>query len=264
VPARHCIFVLDLAELEKAFQAPLSQHVAEFLDNRSAGDRLREYAELAFANEEQIQALRKGDRETMVMARRLITSGQDPRSELPQHLKDTTSDYLRTRTSSQFKWFIHMFSASGATWSKEVVCGSTREWVEESLNLLFTQRGVSSTPEEGEEFKQTRQALLRLSGPFPLKESGREVDDPNPVTEDEFPWTPRQDGITHFRLTPAFACPTVARTLSTLDTSAAAFQDAGRTPDPRLQGFVQTNITRLRSYLQIPFQRPTLLSFIGA
>ncbi|HEX7901771.1 MAG TPA: hypothetical protein VF950_28690 [Planctomycetota bacterium] len=264
MPARHCVFVLDLAELEKAFQAPLSQHVAAFLDSRSAGDRLREYAELAFANEEEIQALRKGDRETMVMARRLITGGQDPRSELPRHLQDVTADYLRTRTASQFKWFIHMFSASGLPWAKEVVCGVTREWVEEAVNLLFTQRGFSSTPEEGEEFKQTRQALLRLSGPFPLKESGREVDDPQPVTADEFPSLPREDGVTHFRMTPAFACPTVARTLSTLDLTAAAFQDAGRTSDPRLQGLVQTHATRLRSYLQLPYQRPTILSFIGA
>lgn len=264
MPARHCVFVLDLAELEKEFQAPLSQHVAEFLDSRSAGDRLREYAELAFANEEQIQTLRKGDRETMVMARRLMVGGQDPRSELPQHLKDLTADYVRTRTGSQFKWLIHTFSASGRPWAKEIVCGSTREWVEEALNLLFTQRGFSSTPEEGEEFKLTRQALLRLIGPFSIKEAGREVDDPNPVTADEFPWLPREDGVTHFRLTPAFAGPSVARTLAALDVSPQAFVDADRATDPRLQGIVGTNVSRLRSHLQLPFQRPTLLSFIGA
>lgn len=264
MPARHCVFVLDLAELDLAFQAPLSQHVAEFLDSRAAGDRLREYAELAFANEEQIQTLRKGDRETMVMARRLMVGGQDPRSELPQHLKDVTGDYARTRTTSQFKWLIHTFSASGRTWAKEIVCGTPREWVEESLNLLFTQRGFSSTPEEGEEFKLTRQALLRLVGPFSVKEAGREVDDPNPVTFDEFPWLPREDGITHMRLTPAFACPTVGRTLMSLDLSPQAFLDAERGTDPRLQGLVQTHLSRLRSHLQTPMQRPALLSFIGA
>jgi hypothetical protein len=263
VPARHCVLVLDLAELEKEFQAPLSKHVAEFLDGRPAGDRLREYAELAFANEEQIQTLRKGDRETMVMARRLMGGDQDPRTELPRHLQDLTADYVRTRTSSQFKWLVHAFAAS-RPWAKEVVCGIPREWVEESVNILFTQRGFSSSPEEAEEFKLTRQALLRLIGPFSVKEAGREVDDPNPLTADEFPWLPREDGVTHIRLTPAFACPTVARTLQALDLGPQAFQDADRTPDPRLQGLVQTHLNRLRSYLQLPLQRPAVLSFISA
>lgn len=264
MPARHCVFVLDLAEVEKAFQAPLAQYVGEFLDSRPAGDRLREYAELAFANEEQIQTLRKGDRDTMVMARRLMTDNPSFRSELPGRLQDVTADYLRSRTTSQFKWLVHLFSASGRAWAQEAVCGSSREWVEEALNLLFTQRGFSATPEEGEEFKLTRQALLRLAGPFPLKEAGREVDDPQPVTADEFPWIPREDGVVHFRLTPGFACPTVARTLSDLDLSPQAFADADRSGDPRLQASVQTHLARLRSYLQLPYQRPAVLSFIGA
>lgn len=264
MPARHCAFVLDLAELDRVCQAPLGSHVAEFLDGRPSGDRVREYAELAFANEEQIQVLRKGDRETMAMARSLIVGGQDPRSELPRHLQDVTADYLRSRTVSQFKWFVHLFSASGRLWAKEIVCGSGREWVEEVVNLLFTQRGFSSTPEEAEEYKLTRQAFLRLVGPFSVKEAGRDVDDPQPVSADEFPWLPREDGVTHMRLTPPYAGPTIARTLGGLDVSPQGFADAERAADPRLQGFVQSYVTRFRSSLQAGFQRPAILSFIGA
>ena len=263
MPARHCVFVVDLAELEKSLRLPVSAYVEEFLKSRSSGDRLREYAELAFADEDQIQTLRKGDRETMVMARRLIVDGDTPRPALPPDERPA-SEYLPTRTASQFKWFIHALGASGRPWVREAVCGTPREWIEETANLLFTQRGFSSTPEEAEEFKQTRQALLRLSGPFSIKEAGREVDDPNPVTPDEFAGRPREDGVTHFRLTPSYACPTVARTLATLDVSPQAFQDADRTADPRLQGIVQANLSRLRAYLQLGFARPALLSFIGA
>jgi hypothetical protein len=263
MPARHCAFIVDLAELEKALQLPISAYIDEFLRNRPDGDRLREYAELAFADEDQIQTLRKGDRETMVMARRLIVNGDTPRPEVPPDVR-SAADYLPTRTASQFKWFLHALGASGRPWVREAVCGTPREWVEEAANLLFTQRGFSSTPEEGEEFKLTRQALLRFSGPFSIKEAGREVDDPNPVTTDEFAWRPREDGVTHFRLTPSFACPTVARTLTSLDLSPQAFHDADRTADPRLQGIVQANVSRLRAYLQSGFARPALLSFIGA
>src|SRR5439155_1315718 len=93
MPVRHCVFVCDLAEMEKAFQLPLSTYVGEFLERPTPGDRLRGYAELAFANEEQIQTLRKQDRGTMVMARRLMITGQGPASELPSHLQDVTADF---------------------------------------------------------------------------------------------------------------------------------------------------------------------------
>lgn len=262
MPARQCAFVVDLAELEKALQQPVSGYVDEFLKKRPEGDRLREYAELAFADEDQIQTLRKGDRETMVMARRLIVSDA-PRPGVPEDARPA-AEYLPTRTASQLKWFVHALGASGRLWVKEAVCGAPRDWVEEALNLLFTQRGFASTPEEAEEFRLTRQALLRFSGPFPVKEAGREVEDPNPVTTDEFPWRPREDGVMHFRLTPSFACSTVARTLATLDLSPQAFQDADRSPDPRLQGLVNTHVSRLRAYLQSGFARPALLSFIGS
>ena len=143
MPVRHCVFVADLAEMEKSFQLPLSVYVDEFLERPTPGDRLREYAELAFADEEQIQSLRKADRETMVMARRLVASGQsNPRKELPQHLNDVTGDYAKTRTTSQFKWFLHSFGATGRPWIREAVCSSGREWMTETLNLLFVQGSV--------------------------------------------------------------------------------------------------------------------------
>src|SRR2546423_1335025 len=192
MPVRHCVFVADLAETEKAFQLPLSIYVDEFLERPTPGDRLREYAELAFADEQQIQTLRKADRETMVMARRLTAAGQGPRTELPQHMNDVTGDYVKTRTTSQFKWLLHSFGASGRSWIREFVCSSGREWVVETVNLLFVQPGFSTTPEEGEEYRLTREALLKLSGPFPINESGREVEDPEPVTEAGFPWVPRE------------------------------------------------------------------------
>jgi len=62
MPVRHCVFLVDLTEMEKAFQLPLSIYVDEFLERPTPGDRLREYAELAFADEQQIQTLRKADR----------------------------------------------------------------------------------------------------------------------------------------------------------------------------------------------------------
>src|SRR6185503_4088326 len=218
MPVRHCVFVADLAEVEKAFQLPLSVYVDEFLERPTPGDRLREYAELAFADEQQIQTLRKADRETMVMARRLVASGQgEPRKELPGHLNDVTGEYAKTRTTSQFKWFLHAFGAAGRPWIREAVCSSGREWMGEAINLLFVQRGFSSTPEEGEEYRMTREALLKLTGPFPINESGRDVEDPEPVTEAGFPWVPREDGVVNFRLVPSFSVPTVARTLATID-----------------------------------------------
>lgn len=261
---RHCVFVADLAEMEKAFQLPLSIYVDEFLERPTPGDRLREYAELAFADEQQIQTLRKADRETMVMARRLMVTGQGPRNELPAHMNDVTGDYVKTRAASQFKWLLHAFAASGRAWIKEVVCSSGREWVEESINLLFVQRGFSSTPEEGEEYKLTREALLKLTGPFPINESGREVEDPNPVTDEGFPWVAREDGVVNFRLVPSFSVPTVARTLSTLDFSAQAFQDANRASAPRIQELAKQNAGKLRAALQPPYARPAALAFIGA
>lgn len=264
MPVRHCVFVADLAEMEKAFQLPLSIYVDEFLERPTPGDRLREYAELAFADEQQIQTLRKADRETMVMARRLMTPNQGPRTELPQHLNDVTGEYVKTRTTSQFKWLLHAFGASGRPWVREFVCSSGREWVEEAVNLLFVQRGFSSTPEEGEEFRLTREALLKLTGPFPINESGREVEDPAPVTEEAFPWIAKQDGVINFRLVPSFSVPTIARTLASLDFSPQAFQDAGRTSADRLQGFAKENVSKFRAALQLPFPRPAVLAFIGS
>jgi hypothetical protein len=264
MPVRHCVFVVDLAEMEKAFQLPLSIYVDEFLERPTPGDRLREYSELAFADEQQIQTLRKADRETMVMARRLMTPADGPRKELPNHLNDVTGDYIKTRTTSQFKWLLHAFAAAGRTWIRESVCSSGREWVEETLNLLFVQRGFSSSPEEGEEYRLTREALIKLTGPFPINESGREVEDPTPVTEESFPWIAREDAVTHFRLIPSFCVPTVARTLATLDLSAQSFQDAGRAPNDRLHSLSRENIGKLRAALQLPFPRPAGLAFVGS
>src|SRR6185436_1046945 len=261
---RHCVFIADLAEMEKAFQLPLSVYVDEFLERPTPGDRLREYAELAFADEQQIQTLRKADRETMVMARRLMVPGQGPRNELPAHMNDVTGEYVKTRTTSQFKWLLHAFGASGRPWMKEFVCSSGREWIEETINLLFVQRGFSSTPEEGEEYRLTREALLKLTGPFPINESGREVEDPTPVTEEAFPWCAREDGVINFRLVPAFSVPTVARTLAGLDFSLQAFKDANRTSGARVQELTQQNSGKLRAALQLPYARPAVLAFIGA
>lgn len=264
MPARHCVFVCDLAEMEKSFQLPLSVYVDEFLERPTPGDRLRGYAELAFANEEQIQTLRKQDRGTMVMARRLMVTGQGPNSELPAHLQDVTGEYCRTRTTSQFKWLLHSFAASGRQWIREHVCSSGREWVEEALNLLFVQRAFSSTPEEAEEYRLTREALLRLTGPFPIKESQTDVEDTHTVTPEEFPWCPREDGIANFRLVPSFQIPTVARTLATIDFSPEGFAGTGRTTPERLQAMTLENCDRLRSCLGSPYARPALLAFIGA
>lgn len=250
--------------MEKSFQLPLSVYVDEFLERPTPGDRLREYAELAFADEQQIQTLRKADRETMVMARRLMVTGQGPRTELPNHVNDVTGDYVKTRTASQFKWFLHAFSAAGRSWIREVVCSTGREWVEETINLLFVQRGFSSTPEEGEEYKLTREALLKMTGPFPINEAGREVEDPQPVGSEAFPWLAREDGVVNFRLVPAFSVPTVARTLSGVDFSLQAFQDANRTSGARVQELTQQNSGKLRAALQLPYARPAVLAFIGA
>lgn len=264
MPVRHCVFVADLAEMEKSFQLPLSVYVDEFLERPTPGDRLREYAELAFADEQQIQTLRKADRETMVMARRLMVTGQGPRTELPAHLNDVTGDYVKTRTTSQFKWFLHAFAAAGRPWIREVVCSSGREWVEETINLLFVQRGFSSTPEEGEEYKLTREAMLKMTGPFPINESGREVEDPHPVGSEAFPWLAREDGVINFRLVPSFSVPTVARTIAAVDFSPQAFQDANRASAPRVQELARQNSGKLRAALQLPYARPALLAFIGA
>lgn len=264
MPIRHCVFVADLAEVEKAFQLPLSVYVDEFLERPTPGDRLREYAELAFADEQQIQTLRKADRETMVMARRLMVPGQGPRTELPAHLNDVTGDYAKTRTTSQFKWLLHAFGASGRPWMREAVCSSGREWVEETLNLLFVQRAFSSTPEEGEEYKLTREALLKLTGPFPVNEAGRDVEDATPVTADAFPWTPREDGVINFRLVPSFSIPTVARTLATVDFSPQAFVDANRASAPRIHEIARENTGKFRGHLGLAFARPAVLAFIGS
>jgi hypothetical protein len=264
VPARHCIFVCDLAEMEKSFQLPLSVYVDEFLEQPSPGDRMRDYAELAFANEEQIQTLRKQDRQTMVMSRKLQATGQGPRSELPIHLQDVTGDYCKTRTTSQFKWLLHAFATSGRSWLREFACSSGREWVEETLNLLLTQRGFSTTAEEAEEYRLTREALLRLSGPFPIREAEAEVEDSHNVTVEEFAWCPREDGVVNFRLVPSFQIPLVARTLASIDFSPEAFADAGRTAPARLQETARENCSRLRAFLQQPYQRPAVLAFIGA
>jgi hypothetical protein len=263
MPPRHCILAADLAELESLFARPVSESVEALLRQRPAGDKVREYAELAFANEEQIQTLRKGDRETMVMARRMKATGQDSLSELPAHEADPLGDYLRTRTASQFKWLLHSLFAVGRPWIQDLACNVGREWVEEVLNLLFTQRGFASSPEEAEEYRLTREALLRLVGPFGVSESGRVVEDAVPVTEEAFRWLPREDGIAHFRLTPAFAVPTICRTLAALDLSPEAFLEAGRQEVPRLQQLVRDLCSKLRSVEKLAYPRPILISFIG-
>ena len=261
---RHCVFVCDLAEMEKDFRLPVSIYVDEFLEHASPGDRLRGYAELAFANQDQIQTLRKADRETMVMARRLQQAGPGPHSELPSHLTDATGDYCRTRTTSQFKWLLHAFAVSGRGWCREHVCSSGREWVEEAINLLFVQRAFSTTPEEAEEYRLTREALLRLSGPFPVKEARAEVEDAHTVAPEEFPWCPLEDGVVNFRLVPAFQIPTVARTIATIDFSPRAFSEAGRNALDRVQALTRENCGRLKSFLQAPSSKPGILAFIGA
>lgn len=250
--------------MEKAFQLPLSTYVDEFLEQPSPGDRLRGYAELAFANEGQIQTLRKQDRQTMVMSRRLMAMGQGPGSELSQHLNDVTGDYVRTRTATQFKWLIHSFALSGRAWIREFGCSQGREWVEEVINLLFVQRAFSSTPEEAEEYRMTRETLLRLTGPFPVRESGNEASDPNPVTSESFPWCPREDGTMNFRIVPSLYIPTVARVLPTLDFSAGAFEETGRSVPPRLQDLTRQTCERLKTSLQTKYPRPIVMAFIGA
>jgi hypothetical protein len=159
---------------------------------------------------------------------------------------------------------LHAFGASGRPWIRELLCGAGREWVEEAINLLFVQRAFSSTPEEAEEYKLTREALLRLTGPFPVRESGREVEDPQPVTPESFPWCPREDGVVNFRLVLSFAVPTVARVLASLDFSPQGFADTGRSTPERLQQLTKENCSRLRGAMQLPFQRPSVLAFIGA
>lgn len=250
--------------MEKAFQLPLSVYVEEFLERPSPGDRLREYAELAFADEQQINTLRKADRQTMVMARNLMAAGQGPKTELPRHLKEAAGDYARTRSSSQLKWMFHAFAASGRPWIQEAVCAAGREWVEEALNLLFTQRAFASSPEEAQEYKSARELLLKLVGPFSVKEAGRDVDDPLPPSEDAFRWLPREDGVVHFRVATADALILAARTLASLDLSEAAFAGADRPADPRFQEVVRSHVGRLRGYLQAPMAAPAMLSFIGS
>jgi hypothetical protein len=173
-------------------------------------------------------------------------------------------EYCRTRTTSQFKWLLHAFAAAGRGWIREHVCSAGREWVEEALNLLFVQRAFSTTPEEGEEYRLTREALLRLSGPFPIREAQAEVEDTHTVTSEEFPWCPREDGVVNFRLIPAFQIPTVARTLASLDYEAQAFTDTGRNTPERLQSMTRENCSRLKAFLQAPNQRPAVLAWIGA
>jgi hypothetical protein len=263
MPARQCVFVADLAEVESAFAKPLSAYVDEFMGQRAPGDRLREFAELAFANEQQIQQLRRADRDTMVMARRLRVAGQDAHSELPSHLEDACVDYVRTRTTSQFKWFVHAFAASGRPWIQELGCGIGKEWVEEALNLLFVQRGFSSTPEEAEEYRVARETLIRLVGPFGVSESGRVVEDARTVAEDAFRWLPREDGVVHFRFAPPEALPVLGGVLAALDLSPQAFQEAGRPDVARLQEFARETCGRLKSFLQLPYARPALIAFIG-
>jgi len=115
----------------------------------------REYAELgAFADEQRSRRSAKPTGETMVMARRLMTPGQGPRTELPRTSTMSTGDYVKTRTTSQFKWMLHA-SRCRPPWTREFVCSSGREWVEETVNL-FRQRGFSSTPEEVRSFRLTR------------------------------------------------------------------------------------------------------------
>ena len=264
MPVRHCVFVADLAEMEKVFQLPLSVYVDEFLERPTPGDRLREYAELAFADEQQIQTLRKADRETMVMARRIMATGDGPRKELPAHMNDVTGEYVKTRTTSQFKWLLHAFAASGRPWMNEGVCSTGREWVEECLNLLFVQRGFSSTPEESEEYRLTREGLLKLTGPFPVNESGREVEDAIPVTSEAFPWLAREDGVCNFRLVPSFSVPTIARCLAAIDFSPQAFKDANRPENPRSQELARQNSGKFRASLQAAYVRPAVLAFIGS
>jgi hypothetical protein len=264
MPTRHCVMVCDLSEMEKAFQLPLSVYVEEFLERPSPGDRLRGYAELAFADEGQIQTLRKQDRGTMVMARRLMVTGQGPTSELPGHLSDGTGDYCRTRTTSQLKWFLHSFAATGRPWISEHVCTSGREWVEEAVNLLFVQRAFSTSPEEAEEYRLTREALLRLSGPYPIKEAAAEVEDTHNVTPEEFPWCPREDGVVSFRLVPSFQIPTMARTLATIDFGPPSFAETGRNTPERLQTLTRDNCARLKGLLQTGYQRPAILAFMGS
>jgi len=70
--------------------------------------------------------------------------------------------------------------------------------------------------------------------------------------------------VSNFRLVPPFSVPTVARTLATLDLSEQAFQDAGRPAPERIQQLTRDNCSRLRAWLQLPFERPAVLAFIGA
>ncbi len=270
MPIRHCVFVCDLAEMEENFKLPLSVYVDEFLERASPGDRLREYAELAFATEQKIQTLRKADRNTLVMARRLVAGLGDanPRGDLALHLGSVTGEYVHTRTTSQLKWLLHAFAASGRMWIRELVCSAGREWVEEILNLLFIQRGfvpADDSPEERlERFQVTRAGALKLSGPFPVKEGENEASDSESVSAEEFPWVPREDGITSFRMIPGNDVYLVTRTLSALDLSPEAFRATGRTTPERLQEITRENANRLRQLLALPYAGPVVLAFIGA
>lgn len=260
---RHCVFVLDQAELKQAFLQPLHVFVEEFLERQTPGARLQGYAELAFANQEQLKTLGKADRETMVLTRRQMAAGQGPRSELPSHLKDITGDYARTRTTSQFKWLMHAFAASGRMWIREFACNAAIDWVTEAINLLFVQRSFSSSPEEAEEYKMTRKTLLTLTGPHRVAESGNEVSDEEEVTSDVFPWVPRPDGRVHFRFLPSLFISSAARTLADLDVSEGAFADIDRNPPPPLQDLTRKNCERLAGALKTHYSHPVLLAFIG-
>lgn len=270
MPIRHCIFAGDLAEMEKNFQLPLKVYVEEFLERPAPGHRLRDYAELAFAPGKQISDLRRADRQTMIIARKLKEglTEDSARADLARHLDDVTADFLQTRTSSQLKWFLHALDVSGRPWARELACGSPHEWLEELLRLLFAQRGFVPVEEGAEanlqDFRAAREAVLRLASPFPLHEAANEVRETPCAAPPRFPWPPREEEDSHFRFIPGVDFAPLAGIVSELDLGPEAFDSPDRPVDPRMQEVVRANSGRFREFLALPYTQPAVLAFTSA
>ena len=264
MPIRHCVFTCDLAEMEKAFKLPITHYLDEFLVERAEGnDRIRELAEMAFAGEDQIDAMRSADRETVIKTRNLMAKGAGPLSDAPRHLGDETAQYVRSRTTAQFKWFVHTLSASGRQWVREFNCSTSREWAEETINLLLKQFAFSPEPEDAAAYRMARETFLRLTGPKVIQEGPNRVGDPESPTKDSFPWRPREDPAVAFRVVPGVNLPVTARLLEKIDFSPDAFDQTGRNVPPRLQDVTRKECARFRGFLRTSYERAAALAFIG-
>jgi len=188
------------------------------------------------------------------------------RTATPPHLnRIVTGDYVKTRTTSQFKWIsATRFGAAGPPPRTRLnsFCQLRPRVGRGDPSIFFSSSAASpDTPEEGEEFRPTRGSSAQTDRPFPIRrKSGREVEDASALGDEAFAWLARQDGVSTSASSQLLRSDRRPHAGDDRFSLRQAFQDAAPPRTERLQTLAKDIRRSFRAALAAcPTARPSVL-----